>query len=125
MTSLPVEAMSYKQQIKENELITKLRIIRLVKASGLSHKQVAAKFQCHRNTISNILRDFEKEFDQQAQNKLLFDSSWKLKELKKTLLPLKNKSRKPFRHPAQASEAQEAAIAEWLFKEKEEKPDWS
>ena len=61
LNTLPLEAMSYKQQIsmgKEQELLTKLRIIRLVKRHGRKRVQAAEQFQCHRNTIGNILNQF-------------------------------------------------------------------
>ncbi len=40
--------MSYKSQIKENESLMKLRLIRLVKNSKYSQKQVATIFSCYR-----------------------------------------------------------------------------
>jgi len=47
---LTKEPMSYKQQIRINELITKLRIIRDVKLKSYTRTSVAAKFNMHRNT---------------------------------------------------------------------------
>jgi hypothetical protein len=50
--------MVYKQSIKSDELITKVRIIRAVKKDHIPKVQVARSFSCHRNTVRNILRDF-------------------------------------------------------------------
>lgn len=116
MNILPQEAVSYKQQIKDNELLTKLRIIKLVEKSGFSQILVAKKFHCHRNTVGNIVREFKNKYDQKTQEKLL-SHSYEKNKLLKILAPLKNKSPCPLRHPAQATECQEAAIAEWLFKQ--------
>mgnify|MGYP003379745164 CR=1 FL=1 len=51
---IPKEAMKYKEQIKENELITKIRIIRYVLKEHMPITEVAKSFACHRNTIHNI-----------------------------------------------------------------------
>lgn len=116
MNILPQEAVSYKQQIKDNELLTKLRIIKLVEGSGLSQVEVARKFNCHRNTVGNIVRRFRTEFEARTKSKLLC-GHWKKDKLLKTLKPLKNESCRPHRHPTQASEAQEAAVSQWLFEQ--------
>lgn len=114
MSILPQEAVSYKQQIKDNELLTKLRIIKLVEGSGYSQVDAAKKFGCHRNTVGNIVKRFRTEFEGEIRHKLL-EGDWQKEQLLKALKPLKNKSCQPHRHPNQASEVQEAAIAEWLF----------
>ena len=41
MKILPKEAMTYKQQIKTNELITKLRIIKLVEKTNFTQMEIA------------------------------------------------------------------------------------
>ena len=51
--------MAYKQSIKSDELITKVRIIRAVKKDHIPKVQVARSYSCHRNTVSNILNDFD------------------------------------------------------------------
>jgi len=116
MCILPKEPMIYKEQIKTNELIVKLRIFRLVK-QGFKQGEVADMFSCHRNTISNIMIDFKTNFSHELQNKLLYDS-WKKEELSEILVPLKNKSSRPYHHPTQADIIQEAAVASWLFNER-------
>jgi len=59
MKILLKEAMTYKQQIKTNELITKLRIIKLVEKTNFSQLEVAKKFSCHRNTVGSLVRQFK------------------------------------------------------------------
>lgn len=51
--------MAYKQSITRDELITKVRIIRAVRKDHIPQVQVALSFSCHRNTVGNILRDFD------------------------------------------------------------------
>src|SRR5258708_12823015 len=64
--------MQYKEQIKENELITKIRIIRYVKREHIPVGAVATSFSCHRNTIGNIIRMFEQDIAEEAQQFLLY-----------------------------------------------------
>jgi len=118
MCILSKEAMTYKQQIKTNELITKLRIIKLVKKHNYSQSVVAKKFSCHRNTISNVVHLFEQKFEQSLRRKLLNNSNWKLTKLQEVLQPLENQLCRPHRHPKQATVIQEAAIVSWLFYDK-------
>lgn len=115
MHYIPREPMSYKQQIKENELLTKLKIIKLVNLSELTNKEVADIFRCHRNTVSNIKTQFKK-LNQVTQQILLTQNSLTLDEIRDYLLPIKNKPSKPWRHPKQATNFQEALIL-WLFYE--------
>ncbi|MEI6532239.1 MAG: hypothetical protein WCO06_00210 [Candidatus Roizmanbacteria bacterium] len=44
------EVMTYKQQIKKEELTTKIRIVRAVRKDRVPIVQVAKAFGCHRNT---------------------------------------------------------------------------
>lgn len=118
MKILPKEAMTYKQQIKTNELITKLRIIKLVEKTNFTQMEIAKKYSCHRNTIINIVSQFRKKLDENLKHQLLNNADWKLTELQQALQPLKSQSCRPYRHPDQATELQEAAIASWLFYEK-------
>ena len=114
---LPIEPMSYKSQIKENESLMKLWLIRLVKNSNYSQKQVAAIFSCHRNTVGGIIKRFN-QLSLKVQKLLLTNNDLSLEEIDQLLTPLLNKSCKPHSHPSQASECQEAAVAVWLFDEK-------
>ena len=114
---LPIEPMSYKHQIKENESLIKLKMIRLVKSAGCSQKQVAITFQCHRNTVGSIIKRFD-QLEPAVQTQLLANNNLSLEQIEQYLTPLLNKSCKPHSHPSQASECQEAAIAVWLFGEK-------
>lgn len=115
MHTLTFEAVSYKKQIKKQELLTKLRMIKLVKG-GFTRIEVARKFRCHRNTVGNIIREFERKIEKEDKQKLLH-SSLSLKEANNLLSPLKNKKRAPLSHSRSASEPQEGVIEE-IFNEK-------
>lgn len=65
------EVMEYKEQIKENELITKIRIIRSVKKEHVPIVQVAWAFSAHRNTIGNIISAFDQKISPEDQTLLL------------------------------------------------------
>lgn len=65
------EVMNYKEQIKANELITKIRILRYVKKEHLPITEVAKSFSMHRNTIGNIIKAFERAITQANQCMLL------------------------------------------------------
>jgi len=108
------EIMSYKQQIKTSELITKVRIIRAVKKDRVPIVQAAEAFSCHRNTIRNILDLFE-AFSAEAKLRLL-ESSFTQEELFALYGSLLNKSRKPNSHKRSATPDQEEGIRK-LFKE--------
>ncbi len=106
--------MTYKQQMKTNELITKVRIIRFVKKDRVPIVQTANAFSCHRNTIRNILDLFE-AFS--AKDKLrLLESSFTQEELFVLYGSLLNKSRKPNSHKRSATHDQEEDIRK-LFKD--------
>ena len=102
------EPMAYKQQIKGQELITKIRIIRAVKKDRVPVVQVADAFSCHRNTIGNILALFE-TLNQADQTRLL-ESSFTQEELIFSYSALLNKSRKPLSHKRSATKGQEEQI---------------
>lgn len=107
--SLPSEPMSYKKQRQEAELVTKLRIIKLVE-SGYPQTQVAEKFHCHRNTVGNIVRAF-RTLPEPVKKELL-SSPLPLARTKELMAPLKNGSTRPHSHPAQATPKQEEAVVE-------------
>lgn len=109
--------MAYKQQIKENELITKIRIIRSVRKDRIPIIQVANAFSCHRNTITNILSIFENTVTEKDRQRLLNShASLSLEELATGYSALLNKSRKPHSHKKAATENQTQGIIK-LFKE--------
>ena len=113
------EVMSYKQQIKENELITKIRIIRSVQKDRIPITQVAKAFSCHRNTITNIIGMFEKAVcDKDQQRLLAAHASLSREELKTVYAPMINKSRRPHSHKKSATQSQEQQIVALFTKEK-------
>ena len=54
------DPMTYKEQKKENELLVKLRIIKDRIKAGKQVKNIAYKYTLHRNTVRNIIKQFEK-----------------------------------------------------------------
>ena len=111
------EAMKYKEQIKESELITKIRIIRYVKKEHIPIAQVAKSFSCHRNTIGNILSAFERLVGQEDQALLLDSTHLSQEDLVSKYQVLFNKRRIPKTHKRNASLADEQEIVE-LFRNK-------
>jgi len=114
---LPLDPMTYKKQRKENELITKLRIIKLVKKDGYKKAMVARKFMCHRNTVENIVKLFETKIPKEKQVEILSNPSLELEDLKKLLAPIENRSTKPRSNRRSAVMKQVAAIKK-IFNEK-------
>ena len=114
---LPLDPMTYKKQRKENELITKLRIIKLVKKDGYKKAMVARKFMCHRNTVGNIVKLFETKIPKEKQVEILSNPSLELEDLKKLLAPIENRSTKPRSNRRSAVMKQVAAIKK-IFNEK-------
>ena len=108
------EPMSYKQQIKKNELLTKLRMIKLVKKGGYKQTSVAEKFHCHRNTVGNMIKDFEQELTETDKQKLLH-KRLNMQEVEELLNPLKNQSRVPLSNKRRANAEQEKEIVK-IFK---------
>jgi hypothetical protein len=121
MHNIHPEPMSYKQQIslsQKQELITKLRIIRYVKRQNKTQIETARVFRCHRNTVANILKLFTSQLPQNIQQALIYNNNWQLEELVNLLSPLLNLSRKPQRHPKQASIALEEKVVDIFKKDK-------
>ena len=102
LTNIPKEAMKYKQALfnPEIELLTKLRIIRLVKA-GYSQQQVAGKFGCHRNTVSKLIKQFQTQLGKDVQTRLVNDTQLSLDMINQLMAPLKSKPSRPYHHPKQ------------------------
>src|SRR5437016_8711354 len=105
--------MAYKQQIRTNELITKVRIIRSVKKDRVPIVQAADAFSCHRN-VRNILTLFE-ALSEEDQVRLL-ESSFTQEALLTVYGSILNKSRRPLSHKKAATKNQEEQIKS-LFKD--------
>ncbi|MGH9856729.1 MAG: hypothetical protein ACRD4B_02685, partial [Acidobacteriota bacterium] len=115
---IPNEPMQYKEQIKENELITKIRIIRYVLKDHIPVCHVALSFSCHRNTIRNVIRSFEELVSEDDQALLLKPGSQVSQdELLLRYQNILNKKRIPKTHKKSASPAQEKKIVT-LFSKK-------
>lgn len=70
-TILPLEPMSYKQQSKDNDLLTKWRVLREVIVNDRSHTAVAQKFSMHRNTVRVLVNNFETLIPAESKDFLL------------------------------------------------------
>lgn len=106
----------YKDLVKENELLTKLKIIRLTNSPRFSKKEVAKIFNCHRNTVSSLCKKF-KSLPENTQNILLKWENLNIEEIEFLLSSFKNKSSKPHSHPKQPSTLEDYSIL-WLFYER-------
>lgn len=112
------EAMQYKEQIKTNELITKIRIIRYVKKERAPVVNVAKSFSCHRNTIHNIIRAFEDMVSSEDQLLLLKPGTQcSQDELLERYQNILNKKRIPKTHKKTATKQDEIKIVD-LFTNK-------
>lgn len=110
--------MTYKEQSKAYELITKVRIIRAVKKDHIPVGQVAEAFGCHRNTITNIITAFETTITEENQTRLVTaHTSLSQEALIQLYRPLLNKSRKPLSHRKSATQTEADAIVD-LFRNK-------
>ena len=108
--------MSYKSGVKESELLTKLKVVRLAQAGDHSYKKVASIFGCHRNTVASLVRQFG-ALPLADQLTLLSGSSLSLSEINRLMSPLRSKSSVPLSHPKQASDEVAYSIL-WLFYER-------
>lgn len=116
MCRIPKEPMSYKSQIKENELLSKLKVIRLAQGGSHSHGKVAAIFGCHRNTVGSLIRQFG-SLPMADQLTLLSDTNLSLMDINHLMAPLSARSCRPLNHPKQASDEMAYSIL-WLFDER-------
>lgn len=112
------EVMTYKEQIKHNELITKIRIIRYVRKEHLPIGQVAEAFSCHRNTIGNIIKTFDERITKEEQARLVTNGTSLTQEMLFSQYGrLLNTKRIPKSNKRQADKTAEEKIKE-LFTEK-------
>src|SRR5258708_25983516 len=103
--------MNYKEQIKENELITKIRIIRYVKKEHLPIMEVAKSFSMHRNTIGKIIKAFERTISPEYQAMLVQSGvQASQEELVIRYQNIINKKRVPKTHKKSAPPKAEQAI---------------
>ena len=110
MQTIPKEPMSYKQYKHENELVTKLRIIRRVCSDAWTQKDTALSFACHRNTVSSLMHSFTRLIPIVDQQTLLTDSLLE-DRIGILLSPLHDLSTKPHHHPHAASSEQADRVA--------------
>lgn len=111
-----IEPMTYKQQIKENELLTKLKIVRMVENQQKDKIAVARIFQCSRNTVGGICAAFKK-IERNARELLLFNNNLTVAEIEELMQSMRNKPSTPYRHPRQPTEFEDYLVV-WLFHER-------
>ena len=105
------EFMNYKEQIKENELITKFKIIRDFKVNNISKICIWKKYNMHRNSVKNIIDCFEQNIDPWIKLELLStNKTFWYPELEEKLSWIKSKSRRPISNKRSANKTQEALI---------------
>ena len=109
--------MSYKEQRKGDELITKYRIILDVLRQNHPATTVAEKYSMHRNTIGNIINAFKTNIPTVLQKELLAASSNLSRcEIQEKLTPILNKTTKPYRNKRCATVSQEKLILTFFHK---------
>lgn len=111
---LTKEIMSYKQAKKQNEILTKIRIIRFVLKNKYKKQDIAKKFNCHRNTISNLVNKFN-NLDKLIKDKLL-NNNLSCDQLIKYSEKLLDKPPIPKTNPFKASKEQEELIVKLFQK---------
>lgn len=113
------EVMTYKEQTRETELITKIRIIRSVKKDHIPVGMVAQAFSCHRNTIGNILNTFSQKIPVNDQALLLRQgTSLTQDELCTRYKSLLNTSKTPGRNKRSADTKTEENIKKLFIQKK-------
>jgi putative transposase len=115
MQNIPKEPMSYKQYKQENELVTKLRIIRRVCSDAWTQENTAVSFACHRNTVSTLVRAFSRLIPI-ADQQILLTESLSEDRISTLMSPLHDLSTKPHHHPNTASPEQANRVA-YIFNE--------
>lgn len=113
MLNIPKEPMSYKLYKQENELVTKLRIIRRVLTDEWSQGNTAVSFSCHRNTVSHLVGTFSRLIPGDDQRRLL-TASLSEEQIADLLSPLCDQSTKPHSHPRMAT-IEQANRVETIF----------
>ena len=116
MCRIPNEPMTYKSQVRENELLTKLKVIRLASIGDHSHQKVASIFGCHRNTVGSLVRQFS-SLPLVNQLTLLAGKNLSLDTISTLMSPLTAKSCRPLSHPKEPDIEKTYGIL-WLFNER-------
>ena len=90
--------LNYKEEMQENEIITRLKILRLILFAKIKQKNLAYNMQIHKNTINNLVKGFKinkQDWDLEILEKM---SEYKFNFLEKRFSYLASKSRKPKTH---------------------------
>ena len=90
--------LNYKEEMQENEIITRLKILRLIFFTKVKQKDLASNLNIHKNTINNLVKLFKsnkQNGDLEIIEKL---SKYKFKMLEERFSYLSSESRKPKSH---------------------------
>ena len=85
--------LNYKEEMQENEIITRLKILRLIFFTKVKQKDLASNLNIHKNTINNLVKLFKsnkQNGDLEIIEKL---SKYKFKMLEERFSYLSSKSR--------------------------------
>jgi len=111
--------MKYKDLIKKEELVTKIKIIKLVRQKRLPITAVAGDFHMHRNTIHTILRVFEKRIPPERRDLLLKSkTSLSHRQLAEYFPDLLQQKRTPKSHKRKAGQQAEETIVTLFEKDR-------
>lgn len=117
MNNISTEPMSYKHQIHLDELhqlTTKLKIAKAVLVEKKNKVQVSKQFICHRNTVGNIISEFN-NLPSELTTTLLHAQHLCAEDILLLMAPLKNQSTKPHFHSNQTQIEVERKFSE-IFK---------
>src|SRR3989338_10903948 len=116
---IPKEIMTYKQQMRQNELITKIRIIRYVRKEHVPIAQVALAFSAHRNTVGSILKTFDEKIAPEDRGILLNNgTSLTQEDLAVRYGALRKHTTRPHGNSRSADKAAEETIIDLFTRQK-------
>lgn len=111
MHTITKDPMSYKSYCKNDDVVTiRLRIIAHRIRDGMSIQNVAYKYSMHRNSVRNIMNEYESRAPQELREKLHEGdhlSSDDIERLGSFLIP---QSRRPKTHPMMTNEQEESLV---------------
>lgn len=99
MSHITYFLLNYKEEMQENEIITRLKILRMVFVNHIKQKDIAKKLQVHKNTINTLVRKFKQ--NKQSWDEEILESlpTFKFNFLMERFQYLASQSRKPNSHP--------------------------
>lgn len=110
--------LSYKDERKNNELLAKLKVVRDVLEKKHPKTSVSAKYNMHRNTVTNLCHNFCQRVPIEAQTILLQKRPPPLAVIQELMAPLGSDSTKPHSNSRMASEEQTEAVKKLFCEDK-------